>query len=264
MRKVTTAKNAEGIFSRDDLAIVGELLTLIQSIDDLLATNAAGPKERQTLANIRQRTYANLASFTLPLPANLSSLLKLDGKELSGAAWVSKFPGSRETSTLLSPFKEDVEKFITSMKDAKMSISIGATFRPKERAYLMHYAWLIARGDINPEDVPEEAGVNIEWVHRDKGGQTDLKKSKSAAAEMVAGYGIRYLPVLQSRHEEGRAIDMTISWSGDKTIKNASGEEVAIKGEPRNGTHTDLAAVGATYGVIKLVDDPPHWSDDGA
>jgi hypothetical protein len=47
-------------------------------------------------------------------------------------------------------------------------------------------------------------------------------------------------------------------------IKNAKGDEVTITTTPRTGNdNKELHAVGATYGVHKLVSDPPHWSHDG-
>lgn len=50
---------------------------------------------------------------------------------------------------------------------------------------------------------------------------------------------------------------MTIGGIVGKKIKDASDKDVDIR---KLG---DLYAVGATYGVQKLVSDPPHWSDDG-
>lgn len=74
---------------------------------------------------------------------------------------------------------------------------------------------------------------------------------------MARAYGIVYPPALISRHTERAAIDMTITGIIGKTIKNSDGKDVEIK------TSSDLHAVGKGYGVIKLVDDEPHWSDNG-
>lgn len=95
------------------------------------------------------------------------------------------------------------------------------------------------------------AGVDIEWDHG------TAEKSRSAAREMATAYEIVYPPALLSRHAERSAIDMTISGLKNKKVKNASGTEVLIKKD------SDLRAVGATYGVNKLLSDPPHWSDNG-
>jgi hypothetical protein len=80
---------------------------------------------------------------------------------------------------------------------------------------------------------------------------------------MVANYGIAFQPALTSRHTAGRAIDMTINWEGDLEINKKDGTTVIITTSPRNGNNPELHAVGASYGVFKLVSDPPHWSDDG-
>jgi hypothetical protein len=80
---------------------------------------------------------------------------------------------------------------------------------------------------------------------------------------MVASYGIVYAPALNSLHALGQAIDMDISWSGDLTIANADGSTAVVTSSPQSGHNPDLHQVGATYGVIKLLSDPPHWSLTG-
>ena len=59
------------------------------------------------------------------------------------------------------------------------------------------------------------------------------------------------------------AIDMTITWQGTLSIVDAQGGLVKIATLPRTGDNLALHQVGATYSVLKLVGDPPHWSDDG-
>jgi hypothetical protein len=57
---------------------------------------------------------------------------------------------------------------------------------------------------------------------------------------------------------------MNISWAGTLKIADANGQVVRITTTPRTGAgNQQLWQVGATYGVIKLQSDPPHWSDDG-
>lgn len=121
----------------------------------------------------------------------------------------------------------------------------------------MHYSWLVGRGKVDPEDVPEMAGVDIDRVHRDNRGRPSTTASRSAALGMAGLYGIVYAPALSSRHTEGRAIDMTVSGYTNKTFSDADGAATRVR------TAADLYALGATYGVIKLVADKPHWSDDG-
>ncbi len=56
---------------------------------------------------------------------------------------------------------------------------------------------------------------------------------------------------------------MTIGWNGTIKVKDRQGKAREV-GAPRSGdTNPDLLGIGAGYGVIKLVSDPPHWSDDG-
>lgn len=181
----------------------------------------------------------------------------------SGPDWCRCFPTSRSIEDLEPPFRDAVHRFVNALKDAGARISIGATLRPPERAYLMHWSWLIVKRGFDPKRVPISAGVDIAWWHG------SLAASIKAAQEMVGGFAIGKLgvpPSLGSRHIEGKAIDMTIGWAGDLTIATSYGGVITIRDAPRNGTNMMLIEVGATYGVHHLtrVDaDPPHWSTDG-
>jgi hypothetical protein len=183
---------------------------------------------------------------------------------VSGSDWVNKFPTSKDVNDLISPFRENVEDFIAALKDAGAEIDVSATYRPKERAYLMHYAFRIAREGLNPVDVPPMEGVDIDWVHRKANGQVDLHASKDAAEDMVNAYGIVYRPALSSMHTARLAIDMTITWDGTLSIKNEQGKTVKITSGPKTGQNSKLVEVGKSFGVIKLLSDPPHWSSNGA
>jgi len=179
------------------------------------------------------------------------AVASVPARERSGAQWVPRFPGSASLADLESAFRANATNFIDALKQAGASVHIAATYRPRKRAYLMHYSSKIARGEIRPEDVPSMEGVNIEWVH-----DSD-EASKQAARDMVSGFGIVFPPALISRHTERAAVDMTITGIVGRTIKNASGQDVTIH------QMNELFPVGASYGVHKLVSDPPHWSDDG-
>ena len=185
-------------------------------------------------------------------------------KKLSGVAWVSEFPTSRSVEDLADPFRINVKNFLAAITAAGGKHKIAATRRPKERAFLMHWSFKVASGVTAPEDVPAMTGVNIEWVHTDVGGKKNTVASKKAAQEMVAGYDIAFAPALRSHHIAGVALDMSISWTASELkIKDGKNNEVVIKGAAKNGANTELHAVGKSYGVIKLVSDPPHWSADG-
>lgn len=182
---------------------------------------------------------------------------------VSGPDWVRLFPNSTKLDDLLDPFKQNAMRFVAALTHAGASVAIGATLRPPERAYLMHFSFAIAREALDPGTVPAHAGVDIQWVHTTAQGQRDLPASRTAAEAMVVGYGIVFKPSLSSRHTEGHAIDMTITWQRDLTIANADGSTSNITTTPRSGNNSDLQKVGQTYGVIKLASDPPHWSSDG-
>jgi len=127
----------------------------------------------------------------------------------------------------------------------------------------MHWSWMIAHNKITPEKVPSKTGVSINWVHENNA------KSVSAAKAMVSAYGMNNLhvaPALNSRHTEGHAIDMTISWKGELVIQDATGKSITIKSSPLTGMNTELHKVGKTYGVTKYHGgwkDAPHWPTDG-
>jgi hypothetical protein len=177
---------------------------------------------------------------------------------LSGPHWVEYFPTSRLISDLASPFREKVQAFQNALIEAGAQIITAATYRPKERAYLMHYSARISRGQIAATNVPSMPGVGINWVHYTNAG------SVQAAELMVEAYGTAGNPVaLESRHTQKLAIDWNITWDGTIKVKRKDGTLVTI-GEPNNGvSNTALHKVGQSYGVIKLLNDPPHWSNDG-
>ena len=178
--------------------------------------------------------------------------------ELSGRQWCARFPGSNKTADLTPSFRTKVEAFLAALKDAGATVVVSATLRPPERAYLMHWCCMVADSGQDPARVPKMSGVDIQWDH------PSVAESRQAAAAMKAGYDIAYPAALKSRHTQGRAIDMTIGWTGTLSIEDKSGAVVKIATAPRSGLNPALHAVGATYGVIKLVKDKPHWSDDGA
>lgn len=195
--------------------------------------------------------------------------VEIPTKQLSGALWVSKFPTSTRLDEMNSAFAISVASFLSALNAAGASVAISATLRPANRAFLMHWAWKIVNADADPLTIPEREGVDIQWGHLNEKGDYCREKSVAAATAMVNGYGmgnLRVAPALTSRHIEGKAIDMTISWTGTLSIKDAMGRTVDISTHPKTGMNEDLHAVGATYRVIKFKGgdkDKPHWSTDG-
>jgi hypothetical protein len=184
---------------------------------------------------------------------------------LSGTEWVNRFRGSSDPNDCVGDFRGNLNQFLAALHAANARVEIAATLRPPERAYLMHHAFKIAHNVEDPRNIPQMVTVNIDWVHRDGAGEPDLPASRSAASQMVTAFGIVAQPALVSRHTQGRAVDMDISWNGMLTIAPRSGPPRSISATPRTGMNEELHAVGASYGVIKakFAGDPPHWSDDG-
>lgn len=238
--------------------------------------DATGQEQLPTTGECGPRTIAAITGYQ----AKVLGLAKPDGlvapggrtwsalaggqgvpAQLSGADWwranQAKYPNSAAVADLAQPFQANVAAFLKALKDADAAIAISATRRNATRAHLMHYSWRVAKGSIAPNKVPALPGLPIQWDHG------DLARSKAAAQAMVDLFQIAYEPSLTSRHIEGRAIDMTIGWTGTLRIKDKTGKTREIASAPRTGDNPDLHKLGATYGVIKLVSDPPHWSDDG-
>jgi hypothetical protein len=201
------------------------------------------------------------ATATAPLPSATV--------EPSGPAWVARFPTSTSVSDCVQPFRDELTAFLAALKAAGAAVSIAATLRPAQRAYLMHWCWAIVKAAADPRTIPARDGVDIAWAHVDDQGAYDAAASVAAALAMGAAYGMQNLsvaPALASRHIDGLAVDMAIAWTGTLTIANRVGAPVTVASLPRNGMNSDLHVVGATYGVIKFVGgaaDIPHWSSDG-
>lgn len=197
---------------------------------------------------------APIAPITVPTPA--------------GAVWCKQFPTSRTTATLARPWRRDVQQFIYAIEAAGGGVTINCTARPYARAWCMHWAWMIAREHYHAV-IPEydglegAAAVPIVWT-------------VEGAREMVHVYDLAYRPALTSEHIPRRhdgddeddptprahAIDMEIEFEARTHVLTQSGIAIAV--EAGNGNlSVPLMAVGASYGVHKLIGDEPHWSVNG-
>lgn len=189
-----------------------------------------------------------------PAPGSVSAA------RLSGASWFrnqqAKYPNSDSLTTLDGSFKKKVEPFLAALKAAGVAVRISSTRRNKHRAYVMHHCWMIAKGKLSAAEVPLDPECDIVWDHGSAAASVD------AAKAMVECFALRYQPSLNSRHIAGRAIDMTLSWTGEVKIKDALGRVHSLA-SPQDGSNPTLHKVAATYGVIKNLKDPPHWSDTG-
>jgi D-alanyl-D-alanine dipeptidase len=178
--------------------------------------------------------------------------------ELSGPAWCARFPTSTSLDDLLPVFGDRVRAFLDRLAQAGARTIINATYRPPQRAYLMHWCSMVGANGQDPAAVPPMDGVEIDWTH---GG--DTPKARAGARRMMARYHIAFPAALVSRHTQRRAVDMTIRWKDALRIIGSDGKGHLIEDGPRSGSNRQLIDVGAGFGVIKLKKDPPHWSDDG-
>jgi hypothetical protein len=164
-------------------------------------------------------------------------------------------------------FQNKVVEFIKALQAAHSSVkvSVSHTYRSDQAAYLWHWAWKIANRKCAPKDatlyaLPGRPVPDIEWDHG------NLLASIKAAEDMVKGFKLtknsRFAPSLTTRHRNGFAIDMNIAWTGTIWVKKKDGTPVKLTYGPVN-TNKALHEVGASYGVKKLLDDDPHWSEDG-
>jgi hypothetical protein len=196
------------------------------------------------------------AAFNLALDT-LTEFTRRQRVRLSGPEWVKQFRFSDSLDDLSFPFRQYAQEFAAAIKESGATIEISNTYRPPERAHLMHYSVRVANRWMSALDVPPLPGVEIDWVHYTN------ELSVWWADKMATAYDIAYPPALRSNHTIGRAIDWYVEWEGTLKIKDIDGNIVEI-GAPRNSYDNDkLWDVGATYGVYKLPSDPPHWSLDG-
>lgn len=184
---------------------------------------------------------------------------------LSGAAWwhtnAGKYPNIDKISALRPVFADKVQKFVTALRKAGADIDISETRRNPVRARLMHYSYKLARGEIKAKQLPTfddcDIFCDIVWDHGNEG------VSRADAREMAELYKIDHEPSLTSPHIPGHAIAMKIKWSMPITIIDGHGCEVRIAGPGNGASSAALHKVGASFGVMKLLKDPQHWSING-
>ena len=185
----------------------------------------------------------------------------------SGTYWVSwanaNATASNSVDALVEPFRSNVKSFIKALSDANAKVMVNETLRSGKRAYLFHWCWKIGLGKSKASEAPARVGVDIQWNHGSDAA------SKKGASDMITGFGLavppnsNVAPALTSRHIEGKAIDMQITWTGTIKINNKNGTQESVTFMPNVNLNTKLHSVGASYSVKKLTTDAPHWSTDG-
>ena len=188
-------------------------------------------------------------------------------KVQSGTFWIAWANTNARNSTsvddLVEPFKTNVKTFIKALQNAGATVDVMATLRSDKRAYLFHWCWLIGLGKAKAATADTMAGVDIEWNHGDD------QKSQAGAKEMIVGFNLAVPPsstnppALHTNHSFGKAIDMEITWKGTINVKQHDGTLQPVTFLADVNQNLKLHAIGATYGVMKLTTDAPHWSIDG-
>ena len=203
------------------------------------------------------------------------TLLTCSNTELSGPSWAGRFRDSSSVGALSGTFRSHVSAFIAAMRHAGIKVRPIATLRPAERAFLMHYSWLIAHRKLSPLRVPHfhadrhHGPVAICWVHVGAHG-ADIHASIVAARKLATTLGVVSMhgaPLLTTLRTEGLSIVMSTTWTSRRiTITDAMGHRVTIRSLPHNGLNKGLIAVGATYLVIhflKASQAMNDWSVNG-
>ena len=225
-------------------------------------------KDFENLKNILQLT--NQQNYQ-----EVKVYVEINNLRPSGKEWVKEYKekeGQSEENLLNdleSDFKNNVVTFINVLRNSGASVVVASTRRSKKRAVLMHYAWRISVSkDITPQQAQIETqkeNIPINWIHTDSSGKYSEEISREKALEMKNAYGMRDKASLTSNHILGKAVDMTITWTKDIEIKDKTGKEYTLT--PNDGAKCkELHDIGATYGVHKLVKNPPddpHWSFNG-
>src|SRR5271156_4366504 len=122
--------------------------------------------------------------------------------EPSGPQWCDRFSSSQSLDDLLPDFGDRVRAFLSELGHAGANVSVADTYRPPERAYLMHWCCMLGGSGQDPDAVPPMEGVDIDWTH---GGVAPT--ARNAAQEMMTGYQIQFPAALDSRHTQRRAVD---------------------------------------------------------
>ena len=107
--------------------------------------------------------------------------------EESGPQWCGRYPASTSLDDLLPDFADQVRAFLSQLTKAGATVTIADTYRPPERAYLMHWCCMVGGSGQDPDAVTSMPGVNIDWTHD---GQTGA--ARDAAREMMSGYDIQF------------------------------------------------------------------------
>lgn len=195
------------------------------------------------------------------------------------------YPNSTDPNKLDTSFKSKVDKMIAGFASHGITATANAGLRHPLRSTVFHYA--IAVAAAADENIIREAnavatkyGIPIDWAHTDAAGAIDVKTSKAKAEEVKtefaiskdAAAGIKDFKGTISNHNNGKAVDLSLSFSFSKTKEITVGDKTysidpALQ---KQKTIPNIAQDGLTllgsdqYGLKRAIDtDSVHWSESG-
>jgi hypothetical protein len=161
-------------------------------------------------------------------------------------------------------FKLKVRAFLKALQDAGATVTIGTTRRSDKRAYLFHWSWRIAVGNAKASAATAKAGRRHPLGSWQRGGQQArrpgdgrrLRPRRPAEEHQSAVARQPPHPRQGDRHDDPCG-------SGTLKVKKHGGGIVDVSVHGERQPELEAARVGASYGVLKLKTDAPHWSLDG-
>lgn len=104
-----------------------------------------------------------------PLANTTPAVAEIPALEPSGVQWYPRFPASNQIADCSEPFKSALTEFVEAIKAAGANVTISNTFRPPERAYLMHWCWRIVNDDHDPEESLDSLDLPFSRCVRNRG-----------------------------------------------------------------------------------------------
>jgi Bacterial SH3 domain len=183
----------------------------------------------------------------------------------SGADWkaiadANGWINSVEFSALDATWGPRAEAFVNGLRAAGAQVHVEAGLRHPNRAFLMHYAWGVARGKYTQAQANTACrgrGIDIQWDH----GNTAA--SRAAAQALVDAFGLVRQASITSNHIRGLAIDIAISDLPARITMNGR-TYTTRQGASGTDAAASVAPVGRDMGVIWFgAGDYVHWSHNG-
>jgi hypothetical protein len=183
----------------------------------------------------------------------------------SGADWkavadANGWINSVEFSALDATWGPRAEAFVNGLRAAGAQVRIEAGLRHPNRAFLMHYAWGVAKAKYTPAQANTACrgrGIDIEWDH----GNTNA--SRAAAQALVDAFDLVRQASITSNHIRGLAIDIVISDLPSSITMNGRTYSTR-QGASSTAAAESVAPIGKAMGVIWYgPSDWVHWSHNG-